>query len=115
MPHPFFILVPEQVLKLDSAAFTDKKNYVISDRSNLREEYPVAKISLITTEKYGPQIRIAIHGDQHTEKLSKFKRDPKIWNSWGWIIIPVKELEKLFKVVSKMNSFYHFEKEKKDG
>lgn len=111
MPHPLKFLVPEEILKLDSAAFTDREDYVISDRSNLREEYPVAKVSLITTEKYGPQIRLAIHGDQHVEKLSKYKRDPKAWNSWGWIIIPVKELEKLFKLVSKMNSFIHFEKE----
>jgi len=113
MPHPLKFLIPEQALQLDSAAFTDRENYVISDRSNLREEYPVAKISLITTEKYGPQIRIAIQGDQHIEKLTKYKRDPKAWNSWGWIIIPIKELDKLTKLVTKMNAFIHFEKEEK--
>lgn len=114
MPHPLTFLIPEKILKLDSAAFTDKTSYIISDRSNLREEHPVAKISLITTEKYGPQIRIAIHGDHHKEKLSKYERDPKTWNSWGWIIIPIDELEKLFKLVSKMNSFIHFEKERNE-
>lgn len=112
MPHPLTFLVPEETLKLDSVAFTDKEIYVISDRSNLREEFPVAKISLITTEKYGPQIRVAIHGDQHVEKLSKYKRDPKAWNSWGWIIIPIKELDKLTKLITKMNAFVHFKEEK---
>lgn len=112
MPHPFSFLIPEKILKLDSAAFTDKKSYVISDRSNYREEYPIAKISLISTEKYDMQIRIAIHGNHHIENFTKFRIDPKAWNSWGWIIIPVDELEKLNKVIAKMYSFSHFRKEK---
>lgn len=114
MPHPLIFLQEEELIKLDSAAFTDKEFYIIGDRSNSMGEKPVAKISLITTEKYGPQIRIAICGDHHKEKLSKFNEDPKIWTSWGWIIIPIEELERIAKILNKWSAFLHFRNQREE-
>lgn len=109
MPHPLIFLIGEEEIKLDSASFTDKKTYTIGDRSNNSEEAPIAKISLVTTEKYPvPQVRIRICGKFHKEP---HKKDPENWHGWGWIIIPAEELDKLTKLITKMNAFVHFRKE----
>ncbi len=102
--HPII----QKKIRLDSIAFVDNpknpKIYVISDREN-RNEHPKVHVSLIKEgKKMGTnidrdwQLRFAISGETHKEKLSYFKIDPKNWQEFAWIIFPKWSIMELIEI-----------------
>ncbi|RLG95001.1 hypothetical protein DRO29_06085 [Candidatus Bathyarchaeota archaeon] len=71
--------------------------YIISDRYShvVKGEKPEAVISVILEGNRPYQLRIAIRGNFHVEKLSYYVKDPQNWLEKGWIIIPAYEIVKL--------------------
>ena len=94
-----------EVFRLDSVAFLFKGGlpnvsdplYIISDRFSpfAKGENPIAKVSIIPWKEETYQLRIAIKGNYHVEKLSYYVKDPKKWVEWAWIIFPQHEISRL--------------------
>ena len=91
-----------EILNLDSAAFLyrDPTNnlaeplYLISDRFSpfVEGEKPKATVSIIREKGRPYQLRIAVRGAFHIEKLSYYVKDPYYWVEWGWLIFPQYEI-----------------------
>ena len=91
-----------EVFQLDSASFLYRSAdsdpvYCISDRYSpfVKGEDPKAKVSIILEGDRPYQLRIAVRGSYHLEKLRYHVKAPEKWIEWIWIIFPQSEISRL--------------------
>ena len=98
------------IVRLDSAAFlfrngTNDPLYAISDRYSPFGvgEQPEAVISLIKEGNRDLQLRLAVRGRYHVERLSYYTKDPRLWAEWGWLIFSQPEIARIRQYLALIN------------
>lgn len=96
-------------IAIDSAKFVVDDKILICDRKSIVRsgEDPRLILSFVNYPKEDKmQLKIAISGDFHREKLSYYVKNPKRWKEKMWIMIPMEALKQILDFLSNRNPEY---------